>query len=231
MKFSTEVTVDFLSKSLNPDYYKYLNLRSDIKITDKIKYRYKTQEEFESQYGVEWRNKISGGWGEHMDILLGMPFTHEFPDGLEHVYRNNCNTYRSMIVEYTQEQKDVINKLNSFIKPVFEKDGITNFFDQYTGNNFTVNTGSTGNCQLSTMSYYNNLMNYIYYGFENDVNSKIVWTMLRLILANTPYIKPLLHLDVQKSYYKYIEDWPNVLSAGYTSTNGNSMVCVYLKLI
>jgi hypothetical protein len=136
-----------------------------------------------------------------------------------------------MIVEYTDAQKDVMNKLNSLITATVEKDGLTLFYDNYTGNNFFVNTNSTGNCQLSTMSYYNNLINYTKYSYTKEVNCKIIWTMIRLILANTPYIKPLLHLDVQLHYHQYIEGWPSVVSAGYESTNGNRMVCVYLKLI
>lgn len=229
MQFSSQVTKAFIDESLKPEYYDHLRKQSTNK--NEIVYRFKTLEEFVKDYGDGWRNKIKMGWGESMNVLLGLPFVGKFSQN-ENNSAYGCSISKDMLVEYTDVQREVINKINSLFTVTYNKDlGISSFIDFATDNSFSINNNPTGNCQLSVLSYFNNIANHVNYSYDIEVNSQIIWNILRVILANTVYIKPLLQIDINHTLYKYVKDWPKTVCAEYESTNSSNMVCIYLTLL
>ena len=63
------------------------------------KYRFKTEAEFEEEYGDSWYEEIEHGWDDCMDYLFGQPlpdqFLSEYEDNLEFEMEddNQWNTF------------------------------------------------------------------------------------------------------------------------------------------
>lgn len=56
--------------------------------------RFKTQAEFEEEFGVDWRANVPAGWSTEMDNMLGQPIADDVAEDMFRTFNRSGNTYR-----------------------------------------------------------------------------------------------------------------------------------------
>lgn len=189
-------------------------------------YRFLTNREKTEKFGVHWRSSYKYGWGDSMNFLLGQPLYMTLPSPLPSIFSYKGYTLSPMSIvevkdgEMSQAILDHLDLIN-----FYSSDGYitslpsTDSFKILTKSGYSVTISiiesPTGNCQLSSIGCFNNLL---------DVLSISEIEAVFFVLRSKGYInKRLFLIDVNESYISQLKEKLYSKGCSYVSTNGSSM--------
>lgn len=192
-------------------------------------FRIKTNDEMVAQYGESWRRDSTYMWVPTMENILNKLVDAVIVNYIsKHITIDDFSVHRHMVKEITAEENAALIQENIKRFPFLVSNDNNNWIVRGTGdmNNMpeiTITTSPTGNCQICSMGYCENIL----------YNSRVdkIKSYLRDIVRNTCK-KPLLLIDIHQKYeslIKELEDW-TVFNQPYTSSNGSKMMIILLKI-
>lgn len=226
----------------------------------KIKYRFKTKEEFIKQYGKDWFAYVAGGWdnsSDGMNPFFGKPFKGEVISEYSHKnkhkivapsYKSEHNPYHYSIsmdmlmpideaeaAKYLKELDEIEKqrKIDDAFKTQFT---IGRAVDGYKSITYKNNVGDY-HLNFEATFYYSPTANCQmlsvanFQGFLNAFpEAELCKRALRLALEHAGYNKYLAFVDVHQNYYDTLKELAYGEPTKYLSTNGSLMCYCLIKV-
>lgn len=193
--------------------------------------RFKTEQEFITEFGIKWQSIIKMCWCSAMNYLWGMPY---IPAELAGRWQVSEDMFVGVDPKEQEQYKERLQKVNLFESRIQIKN-VNNIGEvlqiTYRGEmgitcSFNIILNPTGNCQLLSIRNFNSLISACHTMQE-------IITVLRYIQSHggPAAQKPLFFFDIREMYFSKIQGLSyTVKPIHYISSNKSEMVCGIFKL-